>query len=239
MSKKGWGSVILAALILGSCNLNSQDDTSTTTQASAPTTTTTRAPSTYTPRWTGTVTPAPQPEKPQGETITISRVVDGDTFELTDGRTVRVLGIDSCEMNTPGGKWAKEHAESTLNNSFNQPLTLVAEPGAPDKDRYGRLLRYVKMGGYSDGYDFGIEMVKWDHTGIYNPENNDASEEYIRQLYEHDRDLAQAPAPAGRDCSRGDYWGVGDHGGRVDVDVDDDDDGDDRESRFCRKRWWC
>src|SRR5688500_31439 len=49
---------------------------------------------------------------PAGEVIAVSRVVDGDTLELFGGRTVRVLGIDSCEMDTPGGEQAKSSAES-------------------------------------------------------------------------------------------------------------------------------
>ena len=29
--------------------------------------------------------------------LTVSRVVDGDTFELSDGRTVRLIGVDTPE----------------------------------------------------------------------------------------------------------------------------------------------
>jgi site-specific recombinase XerC len=49
--------------------------------------------------------------------ITVKRVIDGDGFELADGREVRVLGIDSCEMGTYGGAQAKAAAEALLNGA--------------------------------------------------------------------------------------------------------------------------
>lgn len=35
------------------------------------------------------------------ETTTVRLVIDGDTFELTDGRRVRMLGIDAPEAASP------------------------------------------------------------------------------------------------------------------------------------------
>jgi endonuclease YncB( thermonuclease family) len=108
--------------------------------------------------------------------LAVTRVIDGDTFEVTGGRRVRVLGIDSCEMSTAGGKEAKETAEILLAGS---QVVLTAQPGAPDKDRYGRLLRYVAVG--SNGSDFGESMVIYDHTAVY-AGKNDASPEYVARL---------------------------------------------------------
>ena len=48
----------------------------------------------------------------------MSKVIDGDTFQLADGTKVRVLGIDSCEMTTQGGKDAKQFAESAFANPY-------------------------------------------------------------------------------------------------------------------------
>ena len=112
--------------------------------------------------------------------LTVTRVIDGDTFEIAGGQRVRVLGIDSCEMSTAGGKEAKETAEILLAGS---QVVLTAQPGAPDKDRYGRLLRYVAVG--SNGSDFGESMVIYDHTGVY-AGKNDASPEYVAKLHEDD-----------------------------------------------------
>lgn len=176
---------------------------------------------------------------PVAEQVVVSRVIDGDTLELADGRRIRVLGIDSCESRgpeaSPGGKWATAYAEQILGNPYNQPITITSEPGV-DLDRYDRHLRYVQM----NGYDFGTEMVKWDHTGVYQGDN-DANDAYITQLYAADREYAAAPPPAGRDCARGDWAGAGDYGGTVDLPEysPGDGDDDDGEGRFCRRRWWC
>jgi endonuclease YncB( thermonuclease family) len=43
-------------------------------------------------------------------------VVDGDTFWTSDGRKIRVLGIDSCEASTYGGTEATAMAKSQLTN---------------------------------------------------------------------------------------------------------------------------
>lgn len=93
-------------------------------------------------------------------------VIDGDTFRLASGDEVRVLGIDSCEAATPGGRRATAAARGLL----TAPVTLTAEPGV-DRDRYGRMLRYVSAG----GADFAEAMVGADHTAIYTGGRNDAS----------------------------------------------------------------
>lgn len=156
---------------------------------------------------------------PGAERVVVARVIDGDTFELADGRRVRVLGIDSCEAGTPGGRRATERAETLLIGAG--VVTVTREPGV-GTDRYGRELRYVQ----TDGIDLGESMVVFDHTGVYSG-RNDASDEYLARLRDLDRatgrDCAGRPAPA--------YVPVPNVGGG-----DDDDDG---ESRFCRKRLWC
>ena len=48
----------------------------------------------------------------------MTEVVDGDTIEVTDGRRVRFLGIDACEMSTRGGREAKEYLKICRNSSF-------------------------------------------------------------------------------------------------------------------------
>jgi endonuclease YncB( thermonuclease family) len=164
---------------------------------------------------------------PMGERVTVARVIDGDTFELTDGRKVRVLGIDSCEKDTPRGESAIINATTLLLG--HAPVYLLTEPGVTT-DRYGRHLRYVQAG----PEDFGTSMVMYDHTGVYQGDN-DASEKYIAWLYENDLTYAINP-PAGRDC--------GEPLPTTEPDSDPGpvyvpDNDDDREGRFCRKRWWC
>lgn len=114
------------------------------------------------------------------ETVRVSRIVDGDTFEIADGRRIRVLGIDSCESKTAGGKRASLQARGLL---MAGPVTLSREYGV-DNDPYNRLLRYVRLG---DGRDFGTVMVVQNHTYVY-PKKNDASRGYVSELRRLDKD---------------------------------------------------
>lgn len=160
--------------------------------------------------------PAPVPVQPAAVPgLRVAQVIDGDTFALEDGTKVRVLGIDSCEMSTPGGARAKADAQAALEGIG---VTLTAEPGV-DRDRYGRLLRYVQGFG---NVDLGRYMVAQDHTGVYGG-RNDANPAYVTELRGLDdgRNCAGVPAPT--------YNEYDNHGG----------DGNDGESRFCARRRWC
>lgn len=76
------------------------------------------------------------------ETATVRAVIDGDTFELNDGRRVRMLGIDAPEIASPdhpaepgaddSAQWLHSQLES---RSVNLQITGV--------DRYGRTLAWV------------------------------------------------------------------------------------------------
>lgn len=109
-----------------------------------------------------------------GHTVSVLRVIDGDSFRTADGREVRVLGIDSCEAATAGGRRATAAAQQRL---LGVPVVLTAEPGV-DRDRYGRELRYVTAG----GRDHAADMVTADHTAIYTDGRNDASPRVQAQL---------------------------------------------------------
>jgi micrococcal nuclease len=78
----------------------------------------------------------------------VARVVDGDTLDLADGRTVRVLGIDTPETHNPGltgpqplGPEATARLEQLVAGR-----TVALEPDTTDRDHYGRLLRHVWRG---------------------------------------------------------------------------------------------
>lgn len=80
----------------------------------------------------------------------MSRVIDGGTFVTGVGRTVRVLGIDSCDAGTVAGAEAKRRAEEQFGNPANQPVTLITEPGVASSPE-GMLLRYVQLRGSDTG----------------------------------------------------------------------------------------
>jgi endonuclease YncB( thermonuclease family) len=227
--KKGSGAtgclMLLAVfVVVAACNALSGNDAGETSKSLAP------GQSTNQYAASDTTTRAP---KPFGEIVTVAKTLDGDTFELTDGRVVDVLGIDSCDPGTYGGDEATSSADNNLTNPANQPITMTTELGV-EKNAEGRLLRYVQMN--NGKYDFGESMVEYDHTGVLQ-KNNGASQAYMDRLYAHDLEYALKP-PAGRFCANPYPPSSGGSGTDVDVDVDVDHH-DNGESRFCRGRWWC
>ncbi len=78
------------------------------------------------------------------EFVVVKRVVDGDTIELTDGRKVRYIGIDTPELHHPTKGvqcFGKEAMEK--NKVLVEGKTIRMEKDVSEMDRYKRLLRYV------------------------------------------------------------------------------------------------
>lgn len=72
---------------------------------------------------------------------TIQRVIDGDTFVLTTGERVRIIGVNTPESTTktePYGKEASNYAKEKLTGK-----TIYLQQDVSETDRYGRLLRYA------------------------------------------------------------------------------------------------
>jgi hypothetical protein len=77
----------------------------------------------------------------QVTTISGIEIIDGDTFRLETGETVRLIGIDAPELSQPGGEVSREYLAHLL---LGNPITL--ERGYEDSDKYNRLLRFVYIG---------------------------------------------------------------------------------------------
>ena len=75
-------------------------------------------------------------------------VVDGDTIRLTNGQSVRLIGIDTPEQGRPYYLAAKRH----LDRMVEGKVRLVNPASTDDRDHYGRLLRYVRDGGRDAGF---------------------------------------------------------------------------------------
>jgi micrococcal nuclease len=69
---------------------------------------------------------------------TVSRVIDGDTFQLTDGTRVRLIGMDTEEKGERCYQEAKDRLKELIEGK-----DVFLEADKTDKDRYDRLLRYV------------------------------------------------------------------------------------------------
>jgi micrococcal nuclease len=75
------------------------------------------------------------------DTLLCTAVIDGDTFNLGTGETVRLIGIDAPELSQPGGEKSREYLAHLI---LNKRITL--EKGYEDRDKYNRLLRFVYTG---------------------------------------------------------------------------------------------
>ncbi len=68
----------------------------------------------------------------------VTRIIDGDTFEIETGEKVRLIGIDAPEENEPFSEDAKSFlAKEILGKK------VILQKDISDKDKYFRLLRYV------------------------------------------------------------------------------------------------
>lgn len=82
------------------------------------------------------------------EQVVVQRVVDGDTIELSDGRRVRYIGIDTPETKHPNkGKQCFGVEASERNQALVTGKTVFLEKDVSETDRYGRLLRYIWLDG--------------------------------------------------------------------------------------------
>jgi len=78
------------------------------------------------------------------EFVLVDRVVDGDTIELSDGRKVRYIGIDTPETKDPRKEIQCFGEEaSAYNRDLVEGKVVAIEADVADKDQYDRLLRYV------------------------------------------------------------------------------------------------
>lgn len=102
---------------------------------------------------------------PGGQAATVSRVVDGDTFRLTDGREVQLIGVDAPELDECAGQAAKDHARFRVEG---RDVVLHAEDGV-DRDRSGRPLFYVQYTGPAGVvFDLGYSLA-YNGLGVHYP----------------------------------------------------------------------
>jgi micrococcal nuclease len=105
----------------------------------------------------------------QVTTISGVEIIDGDTFRLANGDTVRLIGIDAPELSQPGGEVSREYLAHLL---LGNPITL--EKGYEDRDKYNRLLRFV----YTGNLCINEEMIRQGYA-----EARYLSENPIRDYY--------------------------------------------------------
>ncbi len=86
-------------------------------------------------------------DKSNRQTVFVSRVIDGDTLELENGQTLRLLNINTPEKNEQGYQNAKDFLKSIENKTVE-----IEETGT---DKYGRTLARI-----FDPEYINLELVK-------------------------------------------------------------------------------
>ena len=136
-----------------------------------------------------------QKESREKQSALVLKVFDGDTFEAeVNGKPekIRMLGIDTPEKNQSDkmdrdiertqrdkktiqtlGELAYKY---TLNLIGDKKVVLTSEPGGDDKDRYGRLLRYVYL---DDGTFVNKRIVEDGYANVYRKYNLSKKDEFI------------------------------------------------------------
>ncbi|MCM3725870.1 thermonuclease family protein [Neobacillus cucumis] len=85
------------------------------------------------------------------ELISVERVVDGDTFVTSDGRKVRLVGVNTPESTTRHEQYGKEASNYTHSKLTGKQVWMQKD--ISETDRYGRLLRIVWLSVPSNDMD--------------------------------------------------------------------------------------
>jgi micrococcal nuclease len=123
----------------------------------------------------------------------VATVTDGDTVRLVDGRRVRLLQIDTPEVNT--GECYSRAARKALLRIVPEgsSVGLEADPSLDPVDRYGRLLRSLRRG----ATNVNLELVRQGAAAPYFYDGDEGR--YARQLL--------SAAKAAKAARRG-LWGA-------------------------------
>jgi micrococcal nuclease len=100
----------------------------------------------------------PPASSSQSSPLRVDKIIDGDTFILSDGRHVRLLGIDTPEIGEPYSDSAKIFADSIV---AGKPIRL--EYDKANYDSYGRELAYL----YIDSICSNVLILRRGFATIY------------------------------------------------------------------------
>jgi micrococcal nuclease len=124
----------------------------------------------------------------QGTSVTVTRVVDGDTIEISPAiggiEDVRLIGADTPETVEPGtpvqpyGPQASSFTKAQLEGK-----RVALEFDEQREDQYGRLLAYIHVGGQI----FNETLLSQGYAQLYIVSPNDKFEVRFRQAQEQAR----------------------------------------------------
>ena len=150
--------------------------------------------------------PEPEPD-PRYYWHEVIRVVDGDTVKArVDGReeSIRIIGINSPESTTSTECFGAEASAKAKEFLEGKWIQLEKDESQSDRDKYGRLLRYIW---FDEGTDFGRRMIEegYAHEYTYDipynkqaqyKETEESSKNASRGLWSPDTCSGQAQKPA-------------------------------------------
>jgi micrococcal nuclease len=96
-----------------------------------------------------TTEPTTTPTDTNQKSYTVTSVSDGDTIKVSvNGKieTVRLIGVDTPETKDPRKPiqcFGKQASDFTYKSLYNVSVRLETDSSQQDRDKYGRLLRYV------------------------------------------------------------------------------------------------
>jgi micrococcal nuclease len=105
--------------------------------------------------------------------VFVTKVIDGDTIEIKGGERVRYIGIDTPER----GKYYWKEA-TQKNKELVEGKRVRLEKDTEDRDKYGRLLRYVYIGDTM----VNAELVRQGYAYSYSYPPNLKYQQYLLQL---------------------------------------------------------
>lgn len=100
-------------------------------------------------------TDEPRESEPETESLSVQRIIDGDTILLSDGRQIRYIGVDTPELSDPRVVSAAREA-TKANRRLLEGRTLQLEYDVRKTDKYDRTLAYV----WADGVFVNEELLK-------------------------------------------------------------------------------
>ncbi len=109
------------------------------------------------------------------ETAHVERVIDGDTIEIENKTSVRLLGINSPEKGELYYNEAKEFLNKQVLNK-----TIKLEFGKDKYDMYQRILAYV----YDNNQNVNLEIVRNGLANYYFPSGKDRHYNEFKQAWE-------------------------------------------------------
>jgi micrococcal nuclease len=93
--------------------------------------------------------------------VAVSRVVDGDTIDVADGRRVRLIGVDTPELRPEAQCYGPE-ASAFLHQLLPAGTDVRLVTDVREFDRFGRTLAYVFRA--SDDLFVNLNLVETGHA---------------------------------------------------------------------------